>query len=205
VGYGITDAQPLDADLTAIAALTPTANKFLIGNGTTWVTKPAILSNGSTAQQTFGASEAYVTGSTITVAAGDFTAGTTYKCTFDMTKTAAGVAAPIVAVKLGTAGTALDTTRATMTFNAQTAAVDSGTIEIWVNFRAVGASAIIQANGRITHFLANTGLSTANASTTFNTSAAFSSTTATKIGISFNGGTAFSGTTEMVQAEYEQP
>jgi hypothetical protein len=37
VGYGITDAQPLDADLTAIAALTPTANKFLIGNGTAWV------------------------------------------------------------------------------------------------------------------------------------------------------------------------
>jgi len=36
-GYGITDAQPLDSDLTAIAALTPTADNFIVGNGTSWV------------------------------------------------------------------------------------------------------------------------------------------------------------------------
>jgi hypothetical protein len=36
-GYGITDAQPLDADLTAIAALAPTADNFIVGNGTTWI------------------------------------------------------------------------------------------------------------------------------------------------------------------------
>lgn len=31
--------QPLDADLTAIAALTPTDSNFIVGNGTTWVTE----------------------------------------------------------------------------------------------------------------------------------------------------------------------
>lgn len=36
-GYGITDAQPLDSDLTAIAALAPTADNFIVGNGTTWI------------------------------------------------------------------------------------------------------------------------------------------------------------------------
>lgn len=30
--------QPLDADLTAIAALTPTADRVIVGNGTTWTT-----------------------------------------------------------------------------------------------------------------------------------------------------------------------
>lgn len=36
-GYGITDAQPLDADLTAIAALTHAVDNFLVSNGTAWV------------------------------------------------------------------------------------------------------------------------------------------------------------------------
>lgn len=36
-GYGITDAQPLDADLTAIAALTHAADGFLVSNGSAWV------------------------------------------------------------------------------------------------------------------------------------------------------------------------
>jgi hypothetical protein len=36
-GYGITDAQPLDSDLTAIAALSPTLDNFIVGNGTSWI------------------------------------------------------------------------------------------------------------------------------------------------------------------------
>ena len=31
--------QPIDADLTALAALTPTADNFIVGNGTTWTIK----------------------------------------------------------------------------------------------------------------------------------------------------------------------
>jgi ribosomal protein L31 len=36
-GYGIIDAQPLDSDLTAIAALSPLADNFIVGNGTAWI------------------------------------------------------------------------------------------------------------------------------------------------------------------------
>lgn len=36
-GYGITDAQPLDSDLTAIAALSPTKGNIMVGNGSAWV------------------------------------------------------------------------------------------------------------------------------------------------------------------------
>lgn len=42
-GYGITDAQPLDTELTAIAGLTPTANNVITGTGTTWAAKTASL------------------------------------------------------------------------------------------------------------------------------------------------------------------
>jgi hypothetical protein len=36
-GYGITDAQGLDSDLTAIAALSPTKGNIMVGNGSAWV------------------------------------------------------------------------------------------------------------------------------------------------------------------------
>ena len=38
-GFGITDAQPLDSDLTAIAALTHAADGFLVSDGTAWTRK----------------------------------------------------------------------------------------------------------------------------------------------------------------------
>jgi hypothetical protein len=184
----------------------PGTNSYgLTSDGTNWISKAESLSNGSSAQQTFGASAVYLAGSTITVTAGDWTVGSIYKCAFDITKTAAGVATPIVEVRVGTAGSISDTVRCTLTFPAQTAIVDVGTIDVWVNWRVVGASAILQVVGRLTHNAQITGLSTQSSPTTYNTSAAFASTTATKIGVSFNGGTSFSGTNEIVQAEYKQP
>lgn len=36
VGYGITDAQPLDGDLTTIASLTATTNNFMLATGGAW-------------------------------------------------------------------------------------------------------------------------------------------------------------------------
>jgi len=65
-GYGITDAQPLDSDLTAIAALTPTLDNFIVGNGTTWTQEtPAqartSLGLGSAALLTAGAANGAAT------------------------------------------------------------------------------------------------------------------------------------------------
>jgi hypothetical protein len=183
------------------------SNYTLTGQGTYFVQKAQYISNGSSAQQTGFAADQYMTGSTITVNAGDFTVGTTYHCSFDMAKTGAGTAGIIISIRVGTAGTTADTAVQTITFGAQTAVADTGTFDVYVNFRAVGASATVSSVGRLTHSSGGaTGLITTPSATISNsTSSTFSSTSATKIGISFNGGTSFSGTNNTVQADLHQP
>lgn len=163
-----------------------------------------IVNNCSLAQQTFGATIQYVTGSDITVPAGSWTVGSKYYCGFDVTKTAAGVAGINIAVKMGTLGTVSDTSRANFSFNPQTAVADSGMIEVWVVFRVVGGSGIISILGRLTHTLASIGLANQNMSHSFATAAAFNMTTLTKIGVAITGGTSFSATCEQVQTQYVQ-
>jgi hypothetical protein len=71
-----------------------------------------------------------------------------------------------------------------------------------VNFRVVGASAVIRAQGTLDHRLAATGLSTSNTSIVGTTSATFDSTVASiGIGLSVTWGTSFVGTTDLVAAE----
>jgi hypothetical protein len=193
-GYRVTNAAPTNYELT--------------GNGTNFVAKASDIPNGSSAQQTGFTADQYLTGSTITVNAGDFTVGSQYRCTFDMAKTG-GTATPIVTIRVGTAGTTSDAAVQTITWGAGTAIADTGTFEVRVNFRAVGASATVASFGQCNHNLASTGLTSTGASgngTISNTtSATFNSTAATKIGISFNGGASFGGTNNIVQAVYNQP
>jgi hypothetical protein len=47
--YGVAGYQPLDSDLTAIAALTPTDNNIIVGNGSAWVAE-----SGATARTSLG-------------------------------------------------------------------------------------------------------------------------------------------------------
>lgn len=165
----------------------------------------ADLENVSTANQTGFASDQYITGSSLAVPGGLVRAGTCYYLVFDMTKTAAGTATPILSVRFGTAGTTADTARLTFTFAAGTAAVDTGIWEIWAHWRNVGASSVLVGMSRLTHHLAATGLSSTGASGTgiiLVTSGTFDSTVAASIiGTSFNGGTSFSGTNTVVQAK----
>ena len=160
------------------------------------------LYNSSTAAQGAGfAADTYLTGSSINVT-GRLKAGTQYRCVFDVSKTAAGVATPIIIVRFGTAGTTADAARATLTFPAQTAVVDNGRFEVRVNVRSVGATGVIQAIGTLLHGLAATGFSTSNAPTILNTSAAFDTTVANSlIGLSVNGGASAAWTVQLVQAE----
>jgi hypothetical protein len=164
------------------------------------------LSAGSVASVSAGyAADTYLAGSAITVpTAGMWKVATLCNWTFDMTKTAAGTAAPAIIVRMGTLGTTGDAAIATLTWAAGTAAADSGTFSVNVNFRTVGSgtSAVIQAMGQLTHQLTTTGLSnnTTNFSQILATSAGFNSTTQTIIGLSFNGGASFSGTNTLVQA-----
>ncbi len=155
------------------------------------------------------ASDTYVAGSSVTVVAGNWKIGATYYCVFDMVKTGAGTATPIITVRMGTLGTTGDASIVTITFAVGTGVIDTGTFEVWLNFRTVGSgtSAVIQAISRCTHALAATGLTTTGASGTgviIATSSGFNSTTQTTLGISFNGGSSFSGTNTLVQSQFTQ-
>ena len=161
-----------------------------------------VLRNYSTAQQGAGFStDTYMTGSFIVFPIAPVV-GTLYKVRFDMTKTAAGTAAGVVTVRVGTAGTTADTARNTLTFSAGTAATDTGIFEVTCLFRAVGSgtSAVLQAISRLVS-QPTTGLSSLIHSVSA-TSAGFDSTVASLgIGVSFNGGASFSGTCQLVEAE----
>jgi hypothetical protein len=158
--------------------------------------------NYSTADQTGFAADTYLGGSAITLPSGLPRVGTTYKLRFDMSKTAAGAAAPSLIIRVGTTGTTTDTGRLTLALSVGTAATDVGVFDVLVTFRTVGSgvnaviAGILQLASQPT-----TGLSSllkgAHA-----VSAGFDSTTAGLIiGASFNGGTSFAGTCNLVRAE----
>jgi len=133
--------------------------------------------------------------------------GTIYHAIFDMTKTAAGTATPIISFRMGTNGTAADTALLTFTFTAGTAAADVGIFELWVTFRSIGSgsTAVVQGLIQCKHQLAATGLTsggTGGSFTIVSTSAGFNSAVDNSyLGLSFNGGGSFSGTNQFVMSE----
>lgn len=186
--------------------------RFTDDSGTTYsfldsIHNSWLSTNASTASVAAGyAADTYLAGSSITIpAAGLWKAGTIYKSIFDMTKTAAGTAGAVLTLRMGTAGTTADTSIASQTYTAGTAAADTGICEVWVNFRSVGAgtSAVVELTTRWSKTLTSTGLinSTNIVLMTLTTSSGFASTTPTIIGLSFNGGASFSGTNTFVQTE----
>lgn len=134
------------------------------------------------------------------------TAGARYHLIFDMTKTAAGVATPILKIRYGLTGTAADTAILTFTFTAGSAAADTGTFEVWLTFRTTGygTSAVVSGIAQLRHNLAATGLTTGGTggSQTLTAvsdgfeSAAFDSW----LSASFDGGANFSGTCVLVES-----
>jgi hypothetical protein len=175
--------------------------------GANLVTKvaPTPIYNQSVAQQGAGfATETYLTGSNISIPNSSLKAGSRYKLIFDVSKTAAGTATPIITIRIGTNGTTADTTILTFTFLAQTAVADIGTFEFWITFRSVGSgtSAVIQGTGQVRHRLSTTGLQNLPSPTLQVTSAGFDSTVSNLIiGASVNGGASAAWTVQMVQAE----
>lgn len=166
------------------------------------------LSNAGVSSVAAGyATDTYLAGSAITIpTAGGWRVGTIYKGLFDMTKTGAGTATPIITVRMGTLGTTGDAAIQTITFAVGTGVIDTGLFQVWVTFRTIGSgtSAVIESTAMVNHHLAATGLTTTGASGTgiiLATSAGFNSTTQTIIGMSFNGGASFSGTSTMVFAD----
>lgn len=133
--------------------------------------------------------------------------GTRYHILFDVTKTAAGTATPIIAVRYGTGGTTSDTALLTFTFGNGTAATDKGTFELWIHFRTVGSgtSAVITGICKNNHDGSTAGIQNLSEVVTLvAVSSGFNSTPANSgIGISVNGGTSAAWTITTVQSEYE--
>lgn len=122
---------------------------------------------------------------------------------FDVTKTAAGTATPIITIRTGTLGTTSDTARCAFTFGSGTAVVDTGIFEVICTFRTVGSgtTAVIQGISKLVSNLTTTGISNAKKAVVV-TSSGFDSTTASLgIGASYNGGTSASHTVQLVRAE----
>jgi hypothetical protein len=171
---------------------------------------PSVLLNGqmqsSVAQATGFASDTYLVGSGHTIpVAGKWRAGSIYRCKFEMAKTAAGIAAFTVNLRMGTLGTTSDASIVSLAFAAGTAAADEGIFELLANFRSIGSgtAAVVSALIWCSHHLAATGLISTGASgfgLIKATSSGFNSTTQTKIGISVNGGASFAGTSDLTQS-----
>lgn len=163
------------------------------------------LTNANTAQLTGFATDTQVAGSVIAIPPGLLRVGSTYRCKFDITKTAAGTATPIITVRIGTAGTIADTARLTFTFSAGTAAVDVGSFEIVFTVRVAGASCIIAGSCELKHQLAATGLTsggTGGLELKAGASSAFDATVASSIiSIGYNGGTSHAATIECVTSQ----
>ena len=162
-----------------------------------------LLCNQSVSAQSPFSSDTYLVGSREVFPTNYPVVGTSYRCVFDVTKTAAGLATPIITVRIGTAGTTADTAICTFTFGAGTAAADAGVFEVFCTFRTVGSgtSAVLQGVARLTSNLTTTGISNA-VKARVSTSSGFNSTTASLgIGVSYNGGASAAHTIQLVRAE----
>jgi hypothetical protein len=146
----------------------------------------------SNADQLLGVAETYVTDSGLLVPSFGLQTRTLIRWTLSLSKTAAGVAAPVWNIKLGTLGTTADATRWTHTGVVQTALAETGFYVLSATLRNAGAAATLAgclACDR-TGGVAATGLaSVANAQVT---SAAFDSSFVAGqiIGLSINPGAA---------------
>ena len=162
-----------------------------------WVKNDAGLYIGSrtkatTAQIAAHSADTYYVG--IQMPSWGMQAGQVFRWLFVATKGAAGVAAPVFTVRIGAAGTTADTSRLAITAGAQTAAADSGRMEVVVTCRSVGASGVLRGYALIEHNLAATGFASTPAgfSLTEATSAGFDNTSSAIggliIGLSVNPG-----------------
>lgn len=189
---------PIGADIIPIVDTTNSQTK-----GITLATLHHEYNNFNTSAQSGFATDTYLTGSNLTVPAGGPYAGSSYHLVFDMSKTAAGTATPIVTLRYGTNGTTADTAILTFTFGAGTAAIDVGIFELWATFQTVGAgtSAVLQGNIALTSNLTTTGISNAKKAIQA-TSAGFNSTVANSIiGCSLNAGASAVWTGGLTRAE----
>lgn len=164
---------------------------------------PVLYAQSLAAQGPGFAADTYLAGSGIALPAARLRPGTRYVLSFDATKTLAGIAAPVLTLRLG-AGAAGDASLGQMNFPAQTLAVDDGRFSLEVTFRSVGSAAVVQAVAALTHSLATTGLANVPGPVRRLTSAPFNASTDNLVlGVSLNAGALAAWTVSLVQARLE--
>lgn len=104
----------------------------------------AAVYNYATVAQLLGVVDTYIAGSNVRLPSFGMQAGMRYLARLSLSKTAAGVAAPVFNVRIGTNGTTADTARVTIATTAQTAAIETGFIEVNVVLRNTGAAGVLQ-------------------------------------------------------------
>lgn len=161
------------------------------------------IRNFNNADEVANAVDTYLAGSKITVPQHGLQAGTIFKWVIGMTKTAAGIAAPIWNIRVGTAGTTADAARVTFTSpSAQTAATDAGQVEIYAILRNTGAAGVMAGVLSLWHNNATTGFASVSQIVVQATSAGFDTTTANLlVGISVNPGAAGVWTHQVIASE----
>lgn len=121
-----------------------------------------------------------------------------------MTKTGAGVAAPLWNIRVGALGTVADASRCLFTGPAQTAVIDAGFVEVTAILRNIGAAGVISGGLILNHNLAATGFANIGSPTLQTIGAGFDTTLANLIvGLSVNPGAAGVWTHQVVSMELQ--
>lgn len=197
-------AQPAAGQVVLFAETTGKRASYKDDAGRTYTLGEGCIRNQSVASvgPAFTA-DTYVAGSSVAIPASlTLQVGTQYRCKISLSRTAGGgVAAPVLTVRIGTAGTVADAAIITFTGAASTSAIDVGFIEVLVTIRTVGAAATSQGTFALKHNLASgAGLSGTDvieaAGSTFN-----SATASLIIGVSLNHGASATTTVTQVEAE----
>lgn len=164
----------------------------------------AVYNNSTSSVSAGYSADTYLAGSSILIPVQRPKIGTRFRCMFDMTKTAAGTATPIVTLRYGTNASTADTALCAFTFSAGTAATDTGMFVVEALYRSVGSgtSAVVQGHCRLVS-QPTTGLSSLLKGVATTSSGHDSTTVNTYLGVSFNGGASFSGTNTQVMSSIE--
>ncbi len=161
-----------------------------------------ILNYSVAAQSIAAATRTYVTGSKIAVPVTKLKIGTILRWTFNITKTAAGIALSTYDIAFGTLGTTGDVARVSFTKPAGSAAADEGRIQIIAIVRGpLSASGIVVGEFTLIHNLASTGHAIIPCVVVNTVSGAFDVTTPTFVGICITSGASDVITIQLVAAE----
>jgi hypothetical protein len=148
------------------------------------------------------ATRTYLAGSNLSVPTNKLQVGTVLRWKFNMTKTAAGIAASTIDVAVGTAGTTADTARLSFTKPAGTAVIDEAWVDVICTVRSIGATGVMVGEFVMVHNLAATGHAVIPVVVANAVSAGFDVTVSNLIvGLCLTTGAADVITIQMMQAE----